>query len=145
MQLSDRTITMQMVAREAGVSVGTVSKVVNGGPCNGELASRVREAIRILGYQPNPYARAMRSHRTHCLGILIDQKYCSNTIWLQDLLFQLTESAARFAYQIHTRIMDVNGSPLNKIAIRRGELNREILEKEAEIAKHEKTILDTRT
>ena len=70
-------VTMQMVARAAGVSVGTVSKIVNSVSCNPLLEERVHKAISDLGYQMDPYARAMRSHRTRCLGLLIED--CSTT------------------------------------------------------------------
>lgn len=60
------------VARQAGVSVATVSKVVNGryGVAE-ETADRVREIIGSMGYEASLGARSLRSHRTNVIGILV--------------------------------------------------------------------------
>ena len=49
--------TMKDVAREAGVALGTVSKVVNGIPVGKEYRVRVEEAIKKLDYHINNYAK----------------------------------------------------------------------------------------
>jgi LacI family transcriptional regulator len=56
-----RRATMKQVAALAGVSLSTVSRVVNGDPAVGpELAARVREAAEALGYRHNLAASALR-------------------------------------------------------------------------------------
>ena len=58
------------VARLAGVSQKTVSRVFNDEPYVGEEARRrVMEAARQLGYRPNLAARALHSGRTHRIGV----------------------------------------------------------------------------
>ena len=58
------------VARVAGVSQKTVSRVFNDEPYVGEeVRRRVLEAARRLGYRPNPAARALHSGRTHRIGV----------------------------------------------------------------------------
>ena len=60
------------VAREAGVGVGTVSRVLNSSPLvSDDLRQRVLAAIERLGYQPSPAARALGLGRTHTLEILV--------------------------------------------------------------------------
>ncbi|HEY3438547.1 MAG TPA: LacI family DNA-binding transcriptional regulator [Actinotalea sp.] len=63
---------MEDVAREAGVSVATVSKVVNGryGVARATI-DRVQAVIDTLGYEASLGARSLRSHRTNVLGILV--------------------------------------------------------------------------
>ena len=62
------------VARRASVSPSTVSRVTNGTkPVKPELAKRVWEAIRELGYVPNPSARALVSGRSRVLGLLVTE------------------------------------------------------------------------
>ena len=57
--------TMQDVARRAGVSIATVSFVVNASkPVSPETAERVREAMRELGYRPHALARALARRRS---------------------------------------------------------------------------------
>ena len=58
------------VARAAGVSVATVSRVLNGATTVApELRDRVVVASRDLGYRPNPHARALHTGRSHAVGV----------------------------------------------------------------------------
>ena len=58
------------VARKAGVSVGTVSRVLNGDShVTPQTRRRVQETIEDLSYKPNPAARALRSSRTHLIAL----------------------------------------------------------------------------
>lgn len=74
--------TMKDVARAAGVSHMTVSRVVNGEPgVLPETASRVEQAIRQLGYQRNEMARHLRTkgQATRSIGLVVDD--VANTFW----------------------------------------------------------------
>jgi LacI family transcriptional regulator len=53
--------TMKDVAKEAGVALGTVSKVVNGIPVGEEYQIRVEQAIRKLNYKVNSYAQGLKA------------------------------------------------------------------------------------
>jgi LacI family transcriptional regulator len=65
---------IRAVARRARVSPATVSRVVNGqATVDGKLAKRVRDAIKELGYMPNPQARALGSGRSRVLGLIISE------------------------------------------------------------------------
>ncbi len=65
-------VTMRDVAELAGVSVTTVSHVVNKTrPVSDELCRRVISAMSELGYQPNALARSLRRKKTHTLGMII--------------------------------------------------------------------------
>lgn len=72
MQTSHR-VTRADVAREAGVSTAVVSYVVNGGPrpVAAETATRVREAMASLGYQPDLTARALTRGSSQTLGLIL--------------------------------------------------------------------------
>ncbi|MFF4606196.1 LacI family DNA-binding transcriptional regulator [Streptomyces sp. NPDC001339] len=59
------------VAERAGVSVATVSRVLNGRSPVAETRERVLAAVRELGYRPNNVARALRTARTGALGLII--------------------------------------------------------------------------
>jgi LacI family transcriptional regulator, galactose operon repressor len=66
--------TIADVARQAGVSIATVSRVVNGtAAVVPETAERVRTAIAELHYTPHPAARTLASRRTHTLGLLLPE------------------------------------------------------------------------
>jgi DNA-binding LacI/PurR family transcriptional regulator len=67
--------TMREVAQAAGVSLMTVSRVINGEPgVQPETAARVERAIRQLGYHRNDAARQLRSKDkpTQIIGLLVD-------------------------------------------------------------------------
>jgi LacI family transcriptional regulator len=60
------------VARRAGVSVSTVSHVVNGTRAvRDDTRQRVREAILEIGYTPDPVARALRRSKTEAIGLVV--------------------------------------------------------------------------
>ena len=62
---------MADVAREAGVALGTVSKVVNGQAVGKEYKDKVEEAIARLGYQYNSSGRALRTDKTNTVALII--------------------------------------------------------------------------
>ena len=65
--------TINDVARIAGVSKKTVSRVINQSPLlNGDTRRRVEEVIADLGYVPNPQARALALRRNFLIGLIHD-------------------------------------------------------------------------
>jgi len=64
--------TVNDVAREAGVSPITVSRVINNsGYISQSTREKVEKAIEKLGYVPNTLARGLRSKRTHTLALIV--------------------------------------------------------------------------
>jgi DNA-binding LacI/PurR family transcriptional regulator len=64
-------VVMMDVARRAGVSQKTVSRVVNNAPyVRADVRDRVSRAIAELGYRPNVAAQALARERTHAVGVL---------------------------------------------------------------------------
>ncbi|WP_370454062.1 substrate-binding domain-containing protein [Frondihabitans sp. PhB188] len=69
---SARKASAADVARAAGVSMQTVSRVARGlDNVQPATATRVREAMAELGYSPNRAARALRSGRFHTIGVIM--------------------------------------------------------------------------
>ena len=69
-------VTIRDVARVAGVSVATVSRVFNdSGPVNEETRRRIREVAGELRYVPNSAARSLITSRTNTLGVLLPDLY----------------------------------------------------------------------
>ena len=68
-----RTVTIRDVARMAGVSLSTVSQVLNGrsGYASADTRDRVLEVARELNYLPNALARGLVTSRTSTLGLII--------------------------------------------------------------------------
>jgi len=66
------TVTMKDIARELGVSVVTVSKVLRGHSDIGdETRQRVLRRVKELNYQPNPAARALVTGKTYTAGLIV--------------------------------------------------------------------------
>ena len=73
-QLPVARATLTDVARAAGVSRQTASRVARGGEnVNARTAARVRRAIKALGYRPDPIARALSTGRGRIVGLLTHQ------------------------------------------------------------------------
>jgi LacI family transcriptional regulator len=67
-----KMVNIQDVAKHAGVSISTVSRVLNGrGRVNDDVVANVQAAIQALHYTPNRAARSLRTQQTRIIGLLI--------------------------------------------------------------------------
>ena len=84
MMKKSRQPTIHDVAENAGVSIKTVSRVLNNeGNVTPETRSRVVEAIRVLNYRPNISARSLSGQRSYLIGLIYDNpsmSYMTNVI-----------------------------------------------------------------
>ena len=82
----EKQATIRDVARLAGVSLATVSRVLSDGdyPVSAELKQRVRDAVAQLGYVPNTVARSLRQDVSRDIGLVIPN--ISNPFYLQTML-----------------------------------------------------------
>lgn len=74
--MAQRRVTIKDVAAHVGVSITTVSHVLNevqGKRISDATAARVREAAEALGYQPNHLAQSLRTQRSHTIGLIGDE------------------------------------------------------------------------
>lgn len=74
--------TMKDLARESGVSLGTVSKVINGLPVGEECRLRVEEAIAKLDYRINTFAKGFRSGKTMMVALILPNLTSPFFSWL---------------------------------------------------------------
>lgn len=66
--------TISDVAKLAGVSIATVSRVMNDtAPVAGDTVEKVRQAMAMLSYTPQPAARTLAGRRTETVGLLLPQ------------------------------------------------------------------------
>ncbi|MDQ0208153.1 catabolite control protein A [Alkalicoccobacillus murimartini] len=90
--------TIYDVAREAGVSMATVSRVVNGNPnVKPTTRKKVLEAIEQLGYRPNAVARGLASKRTTTVGVIIPD---ISSIFFSELARGIEDIATMYKYNI---------------------------------------------
>ncbi|RKX73270.1 MAG: LacI family transcriptional regulator, partial [Spirochaetes bacterium] len=80
-------ITIKDIARYAGVSLGTVSKVINNtGNVSEELRLRVEAVIEKLDYRPSDLARNIRRNKTNIISLIIPQILNSFYVQVIDLI-----------------------------------------------------------
>lgn len=81
--------TIRTVARQAGVGVGTVSRVLNGGPVSALARERVQRAIDTLGFTPHTAARGLATNRTATVGLVVNSTRGS---WFSELIAGVEEA-----------------------------------------------------
>ena len=87
--------TIKEVSKRAGVSVSTVSRVVNGTKyVSPEIEKRVREAIDELDYQPSAVARGLRVQKSQSIGVLIP---ALNDIFFNQFAFAVEKALYQMA------------------------------------------------
>ncbi len=64
-------ITIKDVAKDADLSIATISKYLNGLPVRAENRARIEESISRLGFKVNYMARGLRTNKTMSIGILL--------------------------------------------------------------------------
>jgi LacI family transcriptional regulator len=90
--------TMRDVARLAGVSVTTVSSIVNGKEgVSPELTGRVQDAIATLDYHPNELARGLKVNRTFTIGIILPDV---SNLFFNEILQGVETEARRNGYSV---------------------------------------------
>ncbi|GAA1874483.1 LacI family DNA-binding transcriptional regulator [Myceligenerans crystallogenes] len=91
-------VTLRDVARQAKVSVRTVSNVVAGYTHVSERTRRrVQEAIAELDYRPNPVARTLRTGRTGVLALVVPE---IDVPYFAELAREVIEAAAEVGYHV---------------------------------------------
>ena len=70
------SVTIRDVARQAGVSVATISRYINqNAPVSDEVAGRISQVMLDLNYSPHAAARQLATHRTRTVGLLLTDMY----------------------------------------------------------------------
>lgn len=91
-------VTIYDVAREAGVSMATVSRVVNGNPnVKPTTRKKVMAAIERLGYRPNAVARGLASKKTTTVGVIIPD---ISSLFFSELARGIEDIATMYKYNI---------------------------------------------
>ena len=96
-------VSIKDIAKEAGVSICTVSLVMNNKDRNRvskAVAQRVRETAQSMGYKPNSAARTLRTSRSYALGFITDE--IATTPYAGRVLMGAQEAARKLGYILLT-------------------------------------------
>jgi LacI family transcriptional regulator len=115
-------VTIKHVAAEAGVSLQTVSRVINDGPnVRGPTQERVRRAIEKLGYVPSLAARRMGGQRSYLLLALNDRdrtiegwRSGDGTDWVDQMLLGGMLKSAEHGYRMIFELVDTHNAHVER-------------------------------
>ena len=100
------SVTIYDVAREAGVSMATVSRVINGSAnVKPSTRKKVLRVIEELGYRPNAVARGLASKKTTTIGVILPD---ISSIFFAELARGIEDIAAMYHYNIILSSSDQN-------------------------------------
>ncbi|MGX7417232.1 LacI family DNA-binding transcriptional regulator [Carnobacterium gallinarum] len=89
--------TIQEVANHAGVSVGSVSRYLNGYQLKPANMKKIEESIEALEYKGNPLAKALKSNQTLSIGLLMNNMQSN---FSASMVAQIEDELERFGYSI---------------------------------------------
>ena len=96
--MSKNTVTIYGVAGAAGVSLATVSRVLNNPEkVKKETRERVLRVIKELGYRPNVIARGLASRKTTTVGVIVADMTRAS---IAEMLGGISDIAAEYKYSI---------------------------------------------
>jgi len=103
-EVKEVKVTIKDVARDAGVSPSTVSRVISNSSRIGVATKeRVRESIKKLGYTPNILARSLVSKRTKIIGVVMPHE--ADTLFSNPFFIQAMKGISVAAEKNHYHIM----------------------------------------
>ena len=108
---------MKEVAERTGVSVSTVSLVLNDrdeGRVKPAIAEQVRATAKRLGYRPNPLARSLRTSKTRILGFISEE--IAATPHAGGIILGAQDAASKLGYMLLTVNTDGNSDEAREIA-----------------------------
>lgn len=106
--------TIVTVARNAGVSIASVSRVVNGQPASADMVRRVRDASERLGYVPDSVARSLKAGLTNQLALSVSD--IANPVYVA-MMRAIEEVTRRAGYRL---VLHSTGSdPVEETALLR--------------------------
>ncbi len=96
-------MTVIEIAKMAGVSIGTVDRVLhNRGRVSSETRARIQNIIEKEGYQPNPLARHLKRNKEYRIGVMIPELEKESRYWNQiyEGILKAAEELSAFSFKI---------------------------------------------
>lgn len=91
-------VTIYEVAKISGVSLATVSRVINNNALVApKTRDKVNEVIKKLGYKPSALAQGLATSKSTCIGIVIPS---ANYVYISNMLSGMTDKAKELGYDL---------------------------------------------
>lgn len=111
----NKRVTIKDVAREAGVSIATISYVVNKKEgVREETAEKVSTAIKKLNYIPDLSARSLVSNRSNLIGVVIPQTEDDKELMLKNPFYSEFLSAVEYNLRKNNFQLIISGTNIDK-------------------------------
>lgn len=96
-----KKVSIKDIAKKAGVSITTVSIVLNGnGPSrkiSTEMINKIQQVAKDLNYSPNQFAKGLRTGKTNTLGLIVDD---ISNFFFGNISRTIEEEANKFGYTV---------------------------------------------
>lgn len=113
--MSKKNITIYDVATEAGVSLATVSRVINGSSVvKPETRDKVMDAIQHLDFKPNQIARGLATSKTTTIAIVFPQSLFAH---VKNMISGIGDTSRRLDYNVSIYTTDEigDGNPIETV------------------------------
>lgn len=104
--IKNKSCKLSDVAEKAGLSLATVSQILNNKTCNyssEETRQRVRQIAKELGYRTNFGYRLMQGQKTHTVAIMVAEAYMKSEEHLNEMIIQLMNKFNQLDYSVYSR------------------------------------------
>ncbi|WP_368645232.1 LacI family DNA-binding transcriptional regulator [Alkalibacterium putridalgicola] len=98
-------VTINDIAKEAGVAKSTVSRYLNNGSVSPKTKKKIDEIVQKRGYQPNAFARSLKAQKTKMIGVIIPRLNSSST---NEVLEGIDEMSRKLGYKLIITNSDQN-------------------------------------
>ncbi len=90
-------VTLNEIAKRAGVAKSTVSRFLNNGPVSDETRAKIQKIIDETGYVPNQFAQSLKAQRSNMIGVILPRFDSPST---NQVLRGIDELAYEQGYQL---------------------------------------------
>lgn len=114
--MKNKKTTIDDVALLAGVSIRTVSRVINNSPRVGKATrAKIKQIIEDLDYHPNTQARGLAARRSYLLGMIYDNP---DALYINDVQRGVLSVCREFGYELVVHPCDMHSDTLTEEAVR---------------------------
>jgi len=106
--VKNKSCKLSDVAKKAGLSIATVSQILNNKPCNyssEETRQRVRLIAKELGYRTNFGYRLMQGQNTHTVAIMVAEAYANSEEHYNRLIINLMNKFDQLDYSVYFKVL----------------------------------------